>query len=75
MLDFRSLVKVIGATAIVATSCGIAHATVFDFSYTFVESGAVGGNPATTGSVVSGSFSGNQVGTDIFNLSNISASL
>jgi hypothetical protein len=75
MLNFRFLVKAIGATVIFAASCSIANATVFDFSYTFVESGAAGGNPSTTNSVISGSFSGNQVGTEVFNLSNISASL
>lgn len=75
MPNFRSVVNAMGAAAMVVASCGIARATVFDFSYTFVDNGAAGGNSANTGAVISGSFNGTGPITDVTNITNISAEL
>jgi hypothetical protein len=71
----RFIAKMAGAAALVAASCGIADATVFDFSYTFVENGQAGGNPLTTGSTITGSFTGTLSGQTITDITGISASL
>jgi hypothetical protein len=75
MSGFHFLAKAIGAAAIVAASSGIASATVYDFSYTFVDSGAVSGDTTGNNSVITGSFDGTGPITDVTNISNITAQL
>jgi hypothetical protein len=75
MQNFRFLAKAIGAVAIVAASIGYANATVYDFSYQFVDSGAVSGNTAGNGVVITGSFDGTGPIGDVTNISNITAQL
>jgi hypothetical protein len=76
MSVFRFLAKALGAAAIVAASNGIANATVYDFSYTFVDNGqANGGDTSGDGKTVTGSFDGTGPITDITNITNISMSL
>jgi hypothetical protein len=77
MSVFRLMAKALGALAIIAGSNGIANATVYDFSYKFFDNGQAQplNSTAGNGSVVSGSFSGTGLITDITNITNITMSL
>jgi hypothetical protein len=72
MQNFRFLAKAIGAAVIVAASSGIANATVYDFSYQFVD-GAPG--VQSNAGLVTGSFTGTGPITDVTGISGISMSL
>jgi hypothetical protein len=76
MLNFRAtIVRAVFVATIAAASSGIAQATVFDFKYTFEESGAAGGNSNNNNSYITGSFVGTGTVAHVTNISDISASL
>jgi hypothetical protein len=62
-LGILASLRAVGIAAVLAMTSSLAHATLFDFSYTF-----------NTGDVISGSFQGNQTGQDVTGLINITAS-
>jgi hypothetical protein len=73
MLKLSSLAKAIGVAAVVASTS--ANATLYNFSYTFVESGQAGGAVINNGAVITGSFDGTGPISLVTNISNIHASL
>jgi hypothetical protein len=76
---FDRLIKATSVAVVLTASISVANATVYNFTYTFVDNGTDGdGHPAghsdLSGSIISGSFVGTGPISDIENISNITVS-
>ena len=68
-MKFQCLVKAAIAAAVMAASCVSANASVYEFSYTFVDGGNLDAGKIT------GTFTGTGPVTDITNIANVNAAL